>query len=683
MEKFDLSEMERYKRSAPWRPLLIIGLLALAVRIFYLLESADNPFRHHLDLDIRLYHLWAISILDGTSFGPGPFLQAPLYPYFLAGCYALLGRGPEAVLWIQVLLGAITTVLGARIAERYWGRAGMIATGLLLAFYKPAIFYTGIMLVPTVATTLLAAVLLVAPMRPAIGGFLTGLTALAHPVLLPGTLIAALGLSRRDRRAWLMILVGLMAALAPVTIYNYIKGGGFSPVSVNTGINFYIGNGPNANGFYTPPLGMRGDEDPIGISEANRRSGRPLSPSEASRFWMTEAQKTIKDDPGRTASLYFRKLVTALGAYETPQIESFDFEKSYSVLLRLPVLPNWLCLISIAIFALVIRYRDRNLRFMIIAALVTAGVIALFFVTARFRLPTHLFLALAAGGGISALLSGLTGNQVANKRPIAFGLVAVILSIAILSPNWFGIARDKSNGAYLYRLGIFAERDGDQDEAADLYTAAIAADDSHARATINLGILSARSGDLGRARTLLEKGLILDPNSARGLLALGQIHQVNRELTAAIELYERAWAEDRNLMRSLEFLTTALYASGDVRAAEQRAQELISLTGPDAPLARRCRFILERINERKRNGWTGPLPGAVADGDLAFAVNDLSTAAKRYTEALANDPNNLIGLFQLARLFSAQGNQDASRSMIERFLASGGDSATLSEFTWY
>ncbi len=33
------------------------GILALVIRVAYLLESAGNRFRHHLDLDPKNYHL--------------------------------------------------------------------------------------------------------------------------------------------------------------------------------------------------------------------------------------------------------------------------------------------------------------------------------------------------------------------------------------------------------------------------------------------------------------------------------------------------------------------------------------------------------------------------------------------------------------------------------------------------
>ncbi len=57
---------------------LLCGILALVIRVVYLLESAGNPFRHHLDLDPKYYHLVRQTLLGCTPLGPAPFYQAPV-----------------------------------------------------------------------------------------------------------------------------------------------------------------------------------------------------------------------------------------------------------------------------------------------------------------------------------------------------------------------------------------------------------------------------------------------------------------------------------------------------------------------------------------------------------------------------------------------------------------------------
>jgi Tfp pilus assembly protein PilF len=658
-------------KNAYWRESLLCALAALIVRLVYLFESGANPFRHHLDLDIGVYHNWAQSILAGNQFASGPFLQAPLFPYFLAGCYRLFGTDPAPVYWIQAIIGAVTVLLAARVAGRYWGRTGALATGLLLALYKPAVFYTGVLLVPTLATCLLATALILTPRRPLLAGILSGLTGLAHPILLPGSLIAVFAFSA-GRRARLLLLAGVVFSLLPTTIYNAVQTGRFIPISANTGINFYIGNAETANGFYLPPTGMRGDEDPIGIREAGRRSGRNLSAVEASRYWLDLGLESWKNDPQRAAGLYFKKLHSALGAYEIPQIESFEFEKRYSRLLKLPLLPNWIILLTFATAALVGLRHDSRLRYLMLATLATACLIAVFFVTARFRLPLSLFLALAAGGGVAHLLPRLRSRP----RPTAFQALPVILAglatLLIFSPNWRQVAHDQSNGSYHFRLGIYAERDGQVEAAMGHYAEALAADSLYARAAINLGILSARKGDIQTAEPLLRRGVRLDPRSARGLLALGQLCQVKGDISSACDLYSRALAADSSFLRALEFLATARYANGELAEAKRHSQELINRAGANSPLARRCRLILDRAAERERHGLSPRFSSAVAQADLALAGGNLGGAAQIYQELLVSDLENPIALLELARLLAAQGQMDRAQRFLTRYLSTGG-----------
>lgn len=683
---------QRFSCSSPLTLALLLGLLAFAVRALYLIESGENPFRIHLDLDPRNYHEWALTILRGEAFGTGPFLQAPLYPYFLALCYLILGVDLIAPLWVQAVLAAGTVTLAALIAHRYWGRRGLLATGLVMALYKPAIFYTGVLLVPVLATALAATALFWAPRRRLLAGLATGLAGLAHPTILPGTALVAFvmaGTPRAhssgapplrareavsfrwpDRRAVASLLVGIVLGIAPATVYNLVRTGDWVPISANTGINLYIGNGPEANGFYRAPFGMRGEVDPCGIAEAGRLAGEPLDAVEANRFWVDAAIEAAGQQPGRVAGLVAMKFWAALGAFEVPQIESFDFEKRFSLLLRLPFLPGWIALLLLSAAALAVRPRDRLLWALLGGVLLTAAVMAIFFVTGRFRLPAHLFLALASGGAVAAILSGLTAAERGRAAAV------VILTGVAFVPNWAGIQKDATFAQYHYRLGVIAEREDRDQDALEQYRASLAIDPNVARANINLGVLTARRGDLEQARRLLERGTRLDPRSARALLALGQIEEVEGDLGAAAGFYRQAWSVDSTFVRALESWMAAEYRMGDLERTRALALDLLGRVGED-PMGARARFVLHRLNERATHGLPLAPSPARAQADLLLAAGKPGEAAGAYQAAAQQAPGDPVPALELARLLTVTGREEEAARWIEQYRARGGPAELL------
>ena len=113
-----------------------VGILGLAVRILYLWQIHDAPF-----FDLRLgdgeaYHLWARRIV-ADWIGGEVFYQAPLYPYFLAVFYRLIGDSPLAVRALHAFLGGLSCALLSYAGWRMFGSRGLLA-GAILAGYPAA-----------------------------------------------------------------------------------------------------------------------------------------------------------------------------------------------------------------------------------------------------------------------------------------------------------------------------------------------------------------------------------------------------------------------------------------------------------------------------------------------------------------------------------------------------------------
>ena len=85
--------------------LICLTLLGLAFRLYLAWRTnqtlPDTPAR--LRGDEPGYEYLAYALLKGNFFDwPG---RTPIYPFFVAGCYAIFGRSPASVVYVQAFLG--------------------------------------------------------------------------------------------------------------------------------------------------------------------------------------------------------------------------------------------------------------------------------------------------------------------------------------------------------------------------------------------------------------------------------------------------------------------------------------------------------------------------------------------------------------------------------------------------
>src|SRR5438874_13310546 len=107
---------------------LEIFLVALAVRLVHVWQIRRSPLFDLLLGDAHGYDEWARRIAGGDWIGRDVFYQAPLYPYFLAVVYAVVGHSLLAVRIIQAVVGSASCALLALAGERFFTkRIGLVA----------------------------------------------------------------------------------------------------------------------------------------------------------------------------------------------------------------------------------------------------------------------------------------------------------------------------------------------------------------------------------------------------------------------------------------------------------------------------------------------------------------------------------------------------------------------------
>lgn len=704
-------------RPSPRALAAALFLLALALRLTYLAESRESVFFRALGLDAKYYDDEALRILDGTL-PPEPFFMGPLYAYFLALVYKVAGHSYGVVRVLQAVMGAATALAAARIGWLLAGRTVGLLAGLLVAIYPPLIFYSGSILYPTLAALLdTGAVLFLLEHERSgrrrdllIAGLSLGASAVGQATVLavvPGVLAWLWFLDRRDlgraaRRAMPFVL-GLAIPIAPVTARNLLVGGEPVLLTTNGGLNFYIGNGPEATGGYVKPKGLDVYEDPSGRGLLSRREGRRLTARETDRWWMGAALEHVRAEPTRFLSLNVRKFVFYWGAMEIPQIENFEFQKRESRLVGgLDGLPLGFGLLGPlagvgAVGMVMEARRRRGLARRIAPPLLLAGLysatIVLFFVISRYRLPIMpLLLVLAA---VALCRAGATASAVSRSRSrpgvlgapapgsseapasargaVFPGLLLVGFSV-LVNANPYHVSNRSGFAQCHFRLGVVARQDGRIDDALAEYRKAIDLDPNYAPSRLNLAEILITRGDRAAALEELREATRIDPEYPKAHYNRGLAAAQLGRWDEALEAFEAARRLAPESADSWFGVGAVRACEGDWAGAREAFREMGSRAAArrDQEKARRAADLarwVARLDAVERAA--GPAPAGVAPSRREARASALWALVGERTPATPPRPpsDDPVSLYLIGDLLVTTGRMAAGEELLRDALA--------------
>ncbi|MEG3968160.1 glycosyltransferase family 39 protein [Microcoleus sp. T2B6] len=229
--------------------LICLTLLGLALRLYLAWRTnqtlPDTTAR--LRGDEPGYERFAYDLLNGYFFErPG---RTPVYPFFIAGCYAIFGRSPASVVYVQAFLGATIIPLTFILARRFTGpQSSLVAAGLVAI--NPSLIHhvsrlqTEVLYTPLILLTVLG--LLRALEQPqwqnfSLAGALLAITNLCRPtgMLLPAIVPLLMPRQWHFKRKIALFLAYLGAIIiitAPWTYHNYRTHKTFLIYSVSTAL---------------------------------------------------------------------------------------------------------------------------------------------------------------------------------------------------------------------------------------------------------------------------------------------------------------------------------------------------------------------------------------------------------------------------------------------------------------
>ena len=622
-----LAEDAAMKNTLP--PLLLFAA-ALALRLCYLWEIADNPFFTSPVVDAYTYTQQARLIAEGHWFDytPDAFWQPPLYPWFLGAVGKLAGEHFMLVArLIQAVGGACTCLLVYLLGQRLFSRQIGLLGGALLAGYGPAICFDGELLPASLATLLFPALLLAVlwaegsagSRRWFVPGLLLGVAALnvaTFLVLAPFILLWIWTRAQARLSRMALFCGGILLIIAPVTLRNYAVKPELVLISWNSGVNFFIGN----NADYPKTTQIRPGQAWLDLMDRAQQAG--FAPGAAnSSYFFGEAWGFISSHPLDYAWVLASKTASFWNGDELGRNQNIYYLRHYSGLLTVLLWKGGIAfpfglIAPLALLGFFLARRDRGPARLLLGAVLTyaAGVI-LFFVTDRYRLPVVPGLLLLAAIALQWLIAQV------RQRQRVLQWAGVLALLVLFCNSRIGDMGMEGDAEIYYNLGhAFIEKKRLQEGIGALEKAAALTPDD-ADILFSLGTAYVWAGDPGRSVQLLARAAQRYPGRLDIRLNLGNSYFQTGQYAQAADEYRAVLAVHP------EHLETLRSAARATARAGQRDQAIT---------------YYEQLHHREPQN----IEPCLALGYLYKQTGHPDQALRSYQEALGLDPNHQTAMLE-------------------------------------
>jgi len=595
--------------------LLLVFAAAFGVRIWALQSVTELPTYKAPVLDEE-YHLKLVSEINSPEGLPKePYFSAPLYPYWLAIIDRLTGNTRFWSRLLQIVLGSFLPILMIWLGNRLvsW-RAGLVV-GWVTVFYPLLVYFETSLLIESLMAFLIALLLwrlLKCEDKPslvnfAIAGAVLGLTGIARPnILLLLPFLAIWFLTMRTRSSSLrsslaraaVLLAACGVVILPVTLRNLTVSGEPVLIAWQGGINFYLGNHRDSDGWEAAAPGIDGSWQSVTtrpVQEAEYAEGRRLSFSDVSDYWYRQAENEIREDFGGWISRLLRKCRLLVNGYEIPN--DLDI---YTVGERVPVVRLFLTrgpiyfpfglLAPLALLGLLMSIPQwRRLSLLYLTTIAYSLSIIAFFVNARYREPLlPLFMLFAALG------CARTWSYLRNKRWLSAGIWLLVLVGLVIESNHYMLSEfpRQIEAQGLTQLGASFVAQGKPDSALAYFGRALEADPSCIGALNHVGTDEARAGHPIEASRRFCAVLELDPYNMLAYLNLTGTLLAMRKFDSALVIADKAVQVAPFDGAAFYRLAQVYFALGDSTQARDALDHSLSLD-PNSEKARALRSRTE------------------------------------------------------------------------------------------
>src|SRR6266581_4655329 len=553
--------------------LIFLGVLLL--RLGALLRLAHSPLLLPGQGDMHFYNDWAKDILHGQFSQHLAFYGLPGYAYLLAFLYKFFGENPFVPGFLQAGIEAGVAVLIYQIclrvldsvASTLFVKARLIGLFAALgwAFFVPAQAYSAVLMPTTWFVFVFWFVVWRIVRRTGAPGvtecfllaLLIGLTATAVATVLAVVPLIFAALFKADPAVWrnlvaraVVVFAGVALGTSPCWIHNYLSAKDPVFLSAHSGINFWIGNNPEA------------------------AAGRSLKREEVSGYWSGKARTYIASHPGDWLALLARKLRNFWSAFQYDDLSIITSLREQNVIF--PGISFGL-VAAFAIPGLFLGWAQApRSRWVLAAILLSMFALLGVFITERYRLVAVPGLLIFAALGLSILRRAFAAREFKNAA-----IYLALLTLATIFVAW--PQRDRSLWALdAYNSGWQALESNNLSLAEKKLAVAYAYVPENSETLFALGNLRFAQNDPSAAQSFYRSVLNLDPDHKGAFNNLGVIALDAKKYPEAEEWFRHAEDVDPRNAKTHFLLAKTLLAKNDRRAARVEIDAAIALK-PEQP----------------------------------------------------------------------------------------------------
>ena len=585
-----------------WKlPGVWVFVAALTLRVCVLSRFAASPFFLPESDDMRFYNEWAQRIAAGELTDFRAFYGLPGYAFLLAGIYSLIGFSPFAMGLLQAVCEACTALLVFKLAEHVGSEdenplanrrarvAGLLGACAWIAFQPAQAF--SIVLMPTswLVTVFWGSLWWTlrqesrvwwswAVLGVVIGLFATVVATILFllPLVLARIFVAvtpppSVRWGHRSLAAC-ALFAGVAGGTSPAWIHNHFIARDPVMLSAHGGLNFWIGNNPQANGYAKIPEGLSAGQAGLlrdSIHQAEAESGRSLKRSEVSKFWAAKAKAYTEAHRGEWVMLLARKVGNFWNAFQYDDLSVVSLFRDEGI-----IVPG-LRFGFIAALALpgILFMSWQNARARWIAAGVLLHMCALLpvFVTERYRLCAVPGMIVLGACYVSELCWALARRQylLGSAMAAALGVAALLVAMPQREPGLWAL-EPFNTGLKLFKAGKI-------EPAKRKLERAYAFVPDNAELNLALGNIWMAKSDSAQAEDFYRRTLELNARHTAALNNLARLNISRRRWAEAKFYIERSIELEPNALKPRYLLAEARFGAGDVGGARAALEQALVL----------------------------------------------------------------------------------------------------------